>query len=136
VLESWVLRLSGGIFLVLLALLFALTSTPPRRRSEFLSYDDDGGTISISTEAIANYVAKLAEEFNSVVRMRPHIIAGRHAVDILVDVKIKAGPDIHEVCRLLQKRIRDAVTVGLGIAAVGKVEVSVAEILSERRSAE
>jgi uncharacterized alkaline shock family protein YloU len=124
--------LVGGVLLAV-AFLFAVTGLRRKRREHFLSFDEEGGTVSISTEAIADYVAKLAGEFPSIQRMRPKVIPARKSIDIVVDVQIKAGPQIHEVCELLQKRIRETMTTGLGVSEVRRVEVSVRKIICEHR---
>lgn len=122
-----------GIGLLCLAVLFALTGIRRKKREHFLSFDNEGSTVSISTDAIADYITKLADEFPSIIRMRPRVIPARNAVDIIVDVRIKAGPQIHEVCGLLQQRIRESMTNGLGISEIRRIEVSVREIISEHR---
>ena len=120
----------GGLCLIVL---FFLTGIRPKRRERFLSFDQEGGTVSISTDAIADYVSKLSAEFPSIVRMRPEIIPSRGAISINVDVRVKAGPQIHEVCDLLQRRIRESVANGLGISEIRRVVVSVSEVVSEHR---
>lgn len=124
-----------GAVLVLGGILFALCEYRSRRRERFLSFENDGGTVSVSTVAMADYIAKLAVEFPSVVRLRPVIKPRRNAVDILVELRVKAGSQVHEVCELLQQRIRESVVDGLGITEVRRIEVSVREIVSEHRPA-
>jgi uncharacterized alkaline shock family protein YloU len=121
----------SGIALSCLGLLFIVTGITKRRSGKFLSFDNEGGTVSISTDAIADYVAKLSSEFPSIVRMKPQVIPGRNSIDIVVKVRIKAGPQINEVCELLQQRIKESVGNGLGISQVRRVEVSVGDIVSE-----
>ena len=121
----------SGIALSGLAILFVATGLSRRGSGKFLSFDNEGGTVSISTDAIADYVGKLSSEFPSIVRMKPQVIPGRNAIDIVVKVRIKAGPQINEVCELLQQRIRESVANGLGVSQVRRVEVSVGEIVSE-----
>jgi len=134
--ELCVGRIVGGAMgvggLCLLGL-FLLTGLRPKRRERFLSFDAEGGTVSISTDAIADYVSKLAAEFPSVVRMKPEITPSRGAISINVDVRVKAGPQIHEVCELMQRRIRESVANGLGISEIRRVVVSVSEVVSEHR---
>jgi len=122
-----------ALALLCLLLLHVLTSLPRRSRRKLLSFDNEGGTVSISTDAICDYIGKLAVEFPSVVRLVPEVIAGRDSIDLRVGVRMKAGPQIHEVCELLQQRVRDSVSTGLGISQIGKVEVSVTDIVSEHR---
>ena len=127
-------RISGvcaGFALICMAVLLALTSFNRKKKHKFLSLDSENGTVSISTDAISEYIAKLAGEFPSIVRMRPVVVPGRKDVDIVVNVEMKAGPQIHEACELLQQRVRESMSNGLGITCVRNVEVSVKEIHSE-----
>lgn len=125
--------LFGAVALLAIGLLVLLTGMDRDERERVLTFANDGGAVSISTRAISDFVGKLAAEFPSVQRMRPRIIPTHGKVDIIVDLRVKAGPQIHEMCELLQQRIRDSVTTGLGISEVRHVEVSVREIASEHR---
>jgi hypothetical protein len=120
---------------VCLVAIYALTFGRPRRRERILSFETEDGTVSISTTAIGDYLSKLNAEFPSIVRMDPRVVPRRNAVDIVLDVRIKAGPQIHEICSVLQKRIRETMTSGLGISEVRRVEVRVVEISQEHRAA-
>ena len=122
-----------GLGTLCFGLVFGLSGLRGGRRERFLSFDTEGGTVSISTQAIADYVAKLAGEFPSILRLRPEVIPRRRAIDIKAELRVKAGPQIHEVCDLLQQRIRESVTTGLGISELRRVEVSVRDIASEHR---
>ena len=121
----------AGLGCVVTGLLFALTGLKRRRKEKYLSFENEGGKVSVSTEAIADYVSKLVDEFPSVLRMRPTVVPRKNVIDIVVDLKIKAGPQIHEVCELVQKRVRESMTGGLGITEVRRVEVSVSKIVSQ-----
>lgn len=127
------LLVSSGAALVFGGIVFALSGLSRRRPGHFLSYERNGGAVSISTDAIGEYVGKLATEFPSVIRMRPRVVPGRKSIDVIVDTKVKAGPQIHEVCELLQQRVRETLTEGLGISELGRIEISVSEIVSEHR---
>lgn len=122
----------GGVLLVTSAL-FIVSEYRTRRRERFLSFDNEGGAVTISTEAMSDYIAKLSPEFPSVVRMRPVVNPTRKGVNLLIHVRVKAGSQVHEMCELLQQRARERVVEGLGISEVGRVEVNVTEIVSEHR---
>ena len=128
--EIWV-WIGGG--LLVMGVIFAASEYRTRRRERFLSFDNEGGAVSISTEAMADYITKLSTEFPSVVRMRPHVKPTRNGVDLQIDVKVKAGSQVHEVCELLQQRVRERVVDGLGISEIRRVEVNVRDIVSEHR---
>lgn len=122
-----------GVGLVSLAVLFMCSGLPLRRRDRYLSFDNESGTVSISAEAISDYIEKLIEEFPSVVRLRAVVVPRRGAVDLLVNVRVRAGSQVHEMCELLQQRVRESMVNGLGISQVRRVEVSVREIVSEHK---
>ena len=128
-----IFALSAAIGTLSLIVIFLLTGIPGKRRDRLLSFDNEGGAVSISTEAICDYVGKLATEFPSIVRLKPTVLPVKKAVDLRIGVKIKAGPQIHEVCELLQQRVRESVTNGLGISQIRNVEVSVTDIISEHK---
>jgi uncharacterized alkaline shock family protein YloU len=130
-------RLNGvcaGVGFMGLASLLFLTSLESTRRHRFLSFSNDHGAVNISTDAIADYVSKLAPEFPSIVKMTPVVVPQRRRIDIVVDVRIKAGPQLHEICEVLQRRVRESMEKGLGISDVRRVIVSVKQISSEHKS--
>jgi hypothetical protein len=125
------LAVGGG--LIVLALLFAVSGWHRKSRGRFLSFDNEGGRVNISTEAIADYLGRLEQEFPTVIRMKIRVVPLRGALDIVMDIRVKADPQIHEICETLQKRARESLANGLGIQDVRRVEVSVNEINSERQ---
>lgn len=130
-------RIAGAgaaVGMICLLAVFVLSGFRPRERERFLSFRNEGGTVSISTVAISEYICKLAAEFPSIVKMYPRVVPGRNCIDIVIDVRIKAGPQIHEVCEVLQGRVRENLATGLGISEVRRVEVSVRQISPEHRS--
>ncbi len=127
--------LGAGWSMLLLALLFLVTGLKRKRKGRFLSFENEGGRVNISTDAIADYLSKLANEFPSVIKMNIRVVPLKGALDIVLAIRVKADPQIHEICETLQSRVRESLSSGLGIRDVRRVEVSVNEINSERRGA-
>jgi len=119
-----------GIALIVLAVL-SLVSRVKRRNRGSLSFDREGGRVSIDTRVIEDYISKIASEFPAVTKMQPRVIASRESVDVMVDVRIKAGPQIKEICELLQQRVRESMLSGMGISQVRYVEVNVRKIVGQ-----
>ncbi len=134
-LQERALAMAIGAGLIVFGIIYAASGLKRGKRPQYLSYDGEEGTTSISTEAIEDYIARLSSEFPSVMRMRPEVLPRKRAIDINVELKVKAGPQIHEACELMQSRIREAMSSGLGISDVRHVEVTVKEIAAEHRPA-
>jgi len=119
----------GPIAALFLALIYALSGFRSPERVQYLAYDIEGGAVSISLKAIENLVARLGDEFAAVVSLHPKIRANNGAVDVQLDVKVKAGAKIPELCKMLQDRTRESISANVGISDVKEVRVRVQEIV-------
>lgn len=117
-----------GLGLVIMVLLFALTALRLPDASQYLAYDIEGGTVSISLKAVENFLARLAGEFAAVESLEPTLRAKKGAIQVQLDVKVKSGAQIPELCRMLQDRARSTIREKVGISDVQEVRVRVQEI--------
>lgn len=122
-----------GVILVLAGGLVLLLGKPRRQSDRFLSFRNEGGAVNISTDAICDYLEKLSPEFPSIVKMTPSVEPRWRKIDVMVDVCIKAGPQLHEICEVLQKRVRERLESGLGIHDARHIIVRVKDISPEHR---
>ena len=122
-----------GAPLLCLGIIFALSGLVTRRAERFLAFSNDGGSVNISTAAITDYLGKVGREFPSIIAMTPQVLPRHRSLDIVVDVRIKSGPQLHEICEVLQTRIRESMATGLGISELRKVVVRVREISIEHK---
>lgn len=122
-----------GVGVFLYGLLWMVGEVRISRRHRFLAFRNEGGAVNISTDAITEYLEKLAPSFPSIVQMRAYVEPVRKKIDIILNIRIKAGPQLHEICEVLQKRVRESMESGLGIKDVRHVVVRVKEISGEHR---
>ncbi|MBW7907620.1 MAG: alkaline shock response membrane anchor protein AmaP [Kiritimatiellae bacterium] len=124
----------GGLALVLLVLLFALTSFRLPEKSQYIAYDIEGSSVSISLRAVQDFVARLSGEFAAVQELKPVIRVHNGSADVQLDVKIRAGAQIPELCRMLQDRARATLREKVGLSDVREVRVRVQEIVGAASS--
>lgn len=121
------------IGLALLFLVLAYLVTGIRRKvdaDQYLTFKSDGGHVSILLRAVNDFIAKVGEEFAAVISLKPSVIPrGRGSVEIQLDVRVRAGTQIPELCQLLQERVRESVRQSLGISDVRKIEVHIRDIV-------
>ncbi len=123
-----------AVALLCTGMLIMLTGLKKKKKEKILSFKNDDGVIQISTMAISDYISKLTSEFPSVVRMHPEVKPHGNMIDITVTLRVKAGPQIHEICEVMQRRVRETMINGLGISDVRHVVVHVKEISPEHKS--
>lgn len=121
----------GALLLALLLILFALTSFRLPDKSQYIAYDIEGSAVSISLRAVQDFVARLAGEFAAVESLHPTLRAKNGTVDVQLDVKVRAGAQIPELCRMLQERARATLRDKVGLSDVREVRVRVQEIVGD-----
>jgi uncharacterized alkaline shock family protein YloU len=117
-----------GIALFFCNLIYILSGVKNEKRDDCISIEGENGVVTISAQAIRNYIVKLSPEFPSMVKLQPKIISKKRYIDIIVLVRVKPDPQIHEACEVLQKRIRDTLANALGILEVRKIEINIRDI--------
>ena len=132
--ENWLQAMGVGGIMVLLSLLYLVTFGPRRPKARYISFDSGNGSVSISVNAVREYIRKLSGEFSAVVSIDPKIRPEKDSISIDLNVNLVAGARIPELSQALQMRVRESLRDGLGIDDVKEVKVLVQEITVEPRS--
>ncbi len=132
--ENWLQAMGVGGIIVLLSLLYLVTFGPRRPKARYISFDSGNGSVSISVNAVREYIRKLSGEFSAVVSIDPKIRPEKDSISIDLNVNLVAGARIPELSQALQMRVRESLRDGLGIDDVKEVKVLVQEITVEPRS--
>lgn len=131
--ENWLKAMGAGFIVVLLSLLHLVTFGPRHPKVRYISFDSGNGSVSISVNAVREYIRKLSGEFSAVVSIDPKIRAEKDSISIDLNVNLVAGARIPELSQALQNRVRESLRDGLGINDVKEVKVLVQEITVEPR---
>jgi hypothetical protein len=127
--QPW-LAAGAGIILFALALLYLLTASHRQREGEqYLSFENEGGTVSISLRAVRDYLGKLSHEFAAISSLQPLLSARGGGLTVELDLKVRAGAQIPELCRMLQDRVRESIQNNFGISDVKAIKINVREIV-------
>ena len=116
-----------------LGALYLLTALRKKPNRPILTYENEGGAVSISNKAIEEMIGKIGNEFTSVINLRPRIFPGRNSIDIALDVRIKSSSHTQELCEALQQRVRESMK-SLGIIEVRQVIVNIQSIIPDAKT--
>lgn len=119
----------GIVLAVTVYVLTGFTGTP---RASYLAYETEHGNISISLKALQEFLAHLKPEFPQLVALHPRVRVSDESLDITLEVRVRAGAPIPELCRMLQERARSLVQDKIGVAAIREVEIKVEEIVKDK----
>lgn len=128
-------KVATGVGAILFLFAYLLTGLRWRKPS-FITFENESGTVSVSTEAIQEYLGKLKDEFAAVLWLKTHLEAKRGALAVGLVLGVKDGTRIPEMCKLMQGRVRELLEEHLGTCDLSGVSVEVNEIRRRRRSAD
>ena len=118
----------------LLALVVVYLGTMFNRRpqgEQYLAFKHNGDTVSILLRAVSEFIAKIGDEYAAIVSMKPTLHPKGRSIDIDLDLRVKAGTQIPELCQLLQERVRESVRVNMGLADIKRISVHVKDIVGD-----
>ncbi len=118
-----------GALMVLVSLLHLFTFAPRRKKTKTISFDTEGGIVSISVNAVCDFIQKLGDEFESVKNIDPKLHSEKDMVSIELNLKVRTGTRIPELSAQLQNRVRESVREGLGIVDVHEIKINISEIV-------
>lgn len=116
-------------FLILVAI-YALTGVQRRKGEQFITFDTEGGSVSISMKAIRDFLCRVGDEFAAVLSLEPSIQAAGGSVEVDLNIRVKAGTQIPELSKMLQERVRETIKDNLGLTDVRAIRISVREIVT------
>ncbi len=118
-----------GTLLILMIMLYWLTAMSSDTKEQFLSFENEGGSVNIRVKAVNEFLKKLADEFADILNLRADITASRDGrIEVQLDIDVKCGTKIQQLSQVLQQRVRESMREGLGIAEVHSIKVNVNEI--------
>lgn len=119
----------ASVFLLLIVL-YVLTGIRRCKGEQFITFDTEGGSVSISMKAIRDFLARVGDEFAAVLSLEPAIRAAGGSVEVDLNLRVKAGTQIPELSKMLQERIRESIKDNLGFTDVRAIRISVREIVT------
>ncbi len=133
-LPAWA-RVLAGVGVILYLFIYLLTAIAWRRRRSFITFENESGTVSVSTDAVREYLNSLKDEFAAVVWLKSQLRASRGALAVGLVLGVKDGTQIPELCKLIQGRVRELLEEHLGTCDLSGVSVEVNEIQTRKKSA-
>lgn len=120
----------AGAALILMVILYWLTAVSGSAKEQFLSFENEGGSVNIRVKAVNEFLKRLADEFADILNLRADISASRDGrIEVQLDIDVKSGTKIQQLSQVLQQRVRESMREGLGIAEVTSIKVNVNEII-------
>ncbi len=121
------MRMVAGVVLVLLVIVYWLSCIPGAKKERSVSYESEGGRVSVSVSAINSLLSRLGDEFAGVVSLRAAVSSKDKSVQL--DMAVKSGAKLQELSQAIQQRVRESMQDSLGIAEMGAIRVFVREIV-------
>ena len=123
---------AGGIFFILIALLFAQLSTSSHEREKTIAFNNPSGQVTITLFAVEDLIRRMAQEFSQVKEIKPNVVATKkRGIQIKLRLILKGETNIPEFTAQLQEMVKNRIQEIFGIDEQIIVKIYVAKILSQ-----
>lgn len=122
--------LATGAALLLLVVIYAMTSVRRKRGEQFISFDGGKGLISINARAVKDIIQKVEDEFAAILSLQPILDLKKGGLFVELNVRVASGTQIPELCQMLQDRVMECIHDQLGLSELKGIKVNVQEIIN------
>ena len=124
---------AAGMAGVLIGAIWALSLLPRGRGGRYLAFENPGGEVRVSLDAVRDFLAGMGSEFDGMVTFAPEVRSVGGELDITAVCEVRAGCAIPAWSQEVQERVRERITSGIGIASIRPVRVVVRQIVDGGR---
>ncbi|MDZ4198144.1 MAG: alkaline shock response membrane anchor protein AmaP [Kiritimatiellia bacterium] len=129
-----VLLICIGAGLICIGLMWILTALPCRANA-YVTFNTEGGGVSVSVHAIRDYLARAGTEDPSILSVRPTVCAQKDSLKVTLEIRVQAGSSIPDIGQAIQTRVRQSIERDLGLPRVETIRVKIVEIAGTSSSA-
>ncbi len=127
-LEIPIVSIGLGVILILSVVLHWVSGFG-QKKSNYIKFDSDEGSVGISTKAIQDFIERVGKEFAAIKSIKSTLHKNKNTLDIAINVKVLSGNKIPELSQVLQQRVRESVRESLGLEEIGDITIHVQEII-------
>ncbi|MBD3425984.1 MAG: alkaline shock response membrane anchor protein AmaP [Candidatus Omnitrophica bacterium] len=120
----------GALFL-LIGLVAPYRQSKSMKRSRVLSFQNPDGEVTVSLNAIEEYIHKVAKSIPGIKDVRSKVDISKKGIEIITDVTLSAGSNIPQVTEAIQMEVRDKVQGMLGIEEKVNVKMHIKKVMTK-----
>lgn len=100
-----------------------------RRAADYLAYETDAGSVNVSLQALQDFLGHLKANYPAIESLKPDVDVYQGELDVQLDVRVREGTNVPELCRALQEQAKSEIRDKIGIGEIRDIRVRVQEIL-------
>ena len=124
------------LLLVLMPLLVLTVYNRELRTKDEFVVKGPNGNISIAYDAVSRYVKNVLYGIESVEAVKTTLDQSKNGIIVNIAIKIKANRTLSEIEKEIRKRVKDGLSVILGLGKIDKINISFKEIAYKKRTYE
>ncbi len=124
------LGMSGFVIAVLGFVIFQMV-TLKMQREKTIAFATPDGQVTVSLEAIGNYIRRITKHIQSIKEIKPDVIADKKGLQIFARVVLFEETNIPEVSEEIQRVVRKKIQEMLGIEEPIRTRVHIVKIVSK-----
>lgn len=122
-----------GVLLILRGIFAANIQLSRLQKEKTIIFDNPDGQVSISLQAVEDFIKKAVRNITEVKELRPIVTAGKRGISITCKTTIYADSNIPQVTEKVQRIIKSRVREMLGIEETINIKMHVTKITSRTK---
>ncbi|MFH1045970.1 MAG: alkaline shock response membrane anchor protein AmaP [Candidatus Omnitrophota bacterium] len=124
---------SIGLFLVLASILTAQISIGRIQRERTIAFSNPNGEVTVSLNAIEEFIKRLSMGMNEIKELRSNVIAGKKGIEVNTRVSLWADANIPETTNNIQDILKTRLQEILGIEDPITIRIHVVKIIPKEK---
>ncbi|MDD5618354.1 MAG: alkaline shock response membrane anchor protein AmaP [Candidatus Omnitrophica bacterium] len=123
---------AGGIFFILISLLFAQITSAKREREKTIAFNNPSGQVTITLFAVEDLIRKIGQELPQVKELKPNVVANKkRGIQVNIRLTLRSETNIPEFTAQLQEIVKSRIQEIFGIDEQIIVRIHVAKIITQ-----
>lgn len=118
--------------LFLMEMEFLILKIRRKRKSRYITFEQSTGRVSLSVQAIEDFILKVSKGFPEIIRIVPKVAAFKNEIKITLKISLLSGHNVANFAEQFKKNIKSQIQNILGLEKDVKVQVHVVEVNEDK----
>jgi uncharacterized alkaline shock family protein YloU len=102
------------------------------RKARYITFEQPTGRVSLSVQAIEEFILKISKGFPEITRIVPKVAAFKNEIKITLKISILSGHNVANFAEQFKKNVKSQIQNILGLEKDVKVQVQVVEVNEDK----
>lgn len=120
------IRLS--ILILLCELGYCIQRMRQRRKSRFITFDEENGKVSLSVQAIEEFIGKISKGYPEIKQIEPKVFSSKYKINVFARIIYLSGHNVVHFSDNFKRNVRSQLQHILGLERTINIQLSIDQV--------